>query len=140
MLRHDVPRLEPVEALDVHGTVTLLEPPRDALLGIRPPPGRDDALAAGYIRAGGFLAENVLTGLDSGLHHARVLKHGRGDDHRVHVGGQQFLEVLVRVRLLGLDLLDARGDLLLEDVAESGDTGAGVGVDEGGVVGAAIAP
>jgi hypothetical protein len=69
-----------------------------------------------------------------------VLKHGCGDDHRVHVGGQQFLKVLVGVRLLRLDLLDARGDLLLEDVAESGDTGAGVGVDEGGVVGAAIAP
>ena len=81
----------------------------------------------------------MLSGLHRGGQHARVLERRRGDNDRVHVGGQQLLEILIDGRLLDLDLGYGGFDAIVEQIADRGDAGPGIGVDERRVVGSPVA-
>ena len=81
----------------------------------------------------------MLPGLDGGGQHARVLERRRGDDYRVHVRGQQFLEVLIDGRFLDFDLGYGGFGAVVEQIADRGDARPGVRLDDGRVVGPPVA-
>src|ERR1017187_3351677 len=130
----DLPFLNALVRLQVNQAVALLEARREVLLRILLLRRRDDGLRARQVHAHGLLAIDVLARLHRRHQHARMLE-GRGrDHHRVHVAGQQLLEVRIYRRILHLDALGGALHAVREEVAERGDARPRVRVDDARVV------
>ena len=117
--------------------VTLLEIHADALGGVGLPGSGLEAADTGGVNTGGLFAEDVLAGFDGGFEMLGVQERGRGDEHGVHIGGEQVVEILVGfgAGVLGSGLVE----LVLIDVTEGGDAKVFVLGEESTDVHAAVA-